>query len=517
MTGYATSMAERISANDAMPDSDCEVATLPMPSPSRREPAQLEELRIERQRGVSLVKQIVAKLDAMVESGRLRPGTKTPSVRELAKSLEVSTFTVAEAYDVLVSRGVLSSRPGSGYFVTSRTAQVTALRDVPPIRKEAACGSWLTVLVWNQDPDLLRVGSGVLPPEWCSESMLLQAVKQAIKMPAERLVGYGHPLGFPRLRQLLARGFTERFCPVSPEQIVLTNGVSHGLDLVARTILQPGDTAFVEEPGYFNTNHLLRNYGVRILGVPRGSDGLNVDKLAEMAAEHRPKAIFLSSVLQNPLSSTLPASQAYRVVALAEQYDFHIVEDDIYRDLALPSDPSLASLDGLNRVICLGGFSKTIAPSLRTGFILCPDHLVSDIVRTKMACGLTTSELNERCIFELLSDPGHRRYIDRLRMRLANDRERFLSFLAEVGMTPLATPRGGLFVSAGWQVKPTAQFNAESITAEAKAAKIALVGGDLFMLAPSTDSVWFRFNVAYCGSPELLSFLRSVSARAPNA
>ncbi len=97
MTGYATSMAERISANDAMPDSDCEVATLPMPSPSRREPTQLEELRIERQRGVSLVKQIVAKLDAMVESGRLRPGTKTPSVRELAKSLEVSTFTVAEA------------------------------------------------------------------------------------------------------------------------------------------------------------------------------------------------------------------------------------------------------------------------------------------------------------------------------------------------------------------------------------------------------------------------------------
>jgi DNA-binding transcriptional regulator YhcF (GntR family) len=159
-------MAERISANDAMPDSDCEVATLPMPSPSRRKPAQLEELRIERQRGVSLVKQIIAKLDAMVESGRLRPGTKTPSVRELAKALEVSTFTVAEAYDVLVSRGVLSSRPGSGYFVTSRTAQVTALRDVPPIRKEAACGSWLPVLVWNQDPDLLRVGSGVLPPEW---------------------------------------------------------------------------------------------------------------------------------------------------------------------------------------------------------------------------------------------------------------------------------------------------------------------------------------------------------------
>ncbi|WP_043288589.1 aminotransferase-like domain-containing protein [Paraburkholderia oxyphila] len=493
----------------------CEVTTLPTTSSPRSESTLLEELRIERQRGVSLVKQIVAKLDAMVESGRLRPGTKTPSVRELAKSLNVSTFTVAEAYEVLVSRGVLSSRPGSGYFVTSRAAHVKALSDEAPDKREAASGSWLPVLVWNQDSDLLPVGSGVLPPEWCSESMLLQAFRQAIKMPAERLVGYGHPLGFPRLRQLLARGFTERFCAVSPEQIILTSGVSHGLDLVVRTILQPGDTVFVEEPGYFNTNHLLRNYGIRMLGVPRGPDGLHVDMLAAMAAEHRPKAIFLSSVLQNPLSSTLSAPQAYRVVALAEQYDFLIVEDDIYRDLASPSDPSLASLDGLNRVICLGGFSKSLAPSLRTGFILCPNHLVSDIVRTKMTCGLTTSELNERCIHEVLSDPGHRRYIDRLRMRLANDREQFLSFLSEVGVTPLATPRGGLFVSAGWRIEPSAEFNAERITAEARAAKIALVGGDLFMLSPSSDSVWFRFNVAHCGSPELQSFLRGVSARVP--
>ncbi|MFM0237062.1 aminotransferase-like domain-containing protein [Paraburkholderia phytofirmans] len=517
MIAYAPPSAAHVPANNKISANDCEATTLSIASSPRREWTLLELLRIERQRGVSLVKQIVASLDALVDSGRLRPGTKTPSVRELAKSLDVSTFTVAEAYDVLVSRGVLSSRPGSGYFVTSRAAHVTALLDEPPKRKEAASGSWLPVLVWNQDPDLQPVGSGVLPPEWCSESTLLQAVRQAIKMPAERLVGYGHPLGFQRLRQLLARGFTERFCPVSPEQIILTNGVSHGLDLVVRTILQPGDTVFVEEPGYFNTNHLLRSHGVRMLGIPRGADGLHVDKLAAMAAEHRPKAIFLSSVLQNPLSSTLPASQAYRVIALAEQYDFLIVEDDIYRDLASPSDPSLTSLDGLNRVICLGGFSKTIAPSLRTGFILCPDHLVSGIVRTKMASGLTTSELNERCIYEVLADPGHRRYIDRLRMRLANDREQFLSFLSEVGITPLATPRGGLFVSAGWRIQPTAQFNAELITAEARAAKIALVGGDLFMLSPSTDSVWFRFNVAYCGSPELQHFLRGISARVPKA
>lgn len=482
---------------------------------SNHESTLLEELRVERQRGISLVDQLVGKLEQMAESGRLRAGTKTPSVRELARSLGVSTFTVTEAYDVLVSKRVLSSRPGSGYFVTSRAAQVPTLPEsAAATAAELISEAWLPILVWNQNPDLLPVGSGVLPPEWCSESMILQAVRQAIKMPAERLVGYGHPLGFPRLRQFLARGFTERFCPISPDQIILTSGASHGLDLVVRGLLKPGDTVLVENPGYFNIHHLLHNYGVHMIGVRRTSEGLDVDELASLAATHRPKAFFVNSVLQNPLSTTLSPSQSYRVIALAEQYDFFVVEDDVFRDLAVPSDPSMASLDGLNRVICVGGFSKTIAPSLRSGYILCPTRQVRNLVSVKMICGLTTSELNERCILEVLSDPGHRRYIDRLRMRLSNEREQFLAMLADVGMSALATPRGGLFVCAGWNVNPSMAFNDEVIAAEGLKNGIALARGTRFSLTPLEGFVWFRFNVAYCGAPQLHSFLRETSHRA---
>jgi DNA-binding transcriptional MocR family regulator len=478
-----------------------------------RESTLVEELRVERHRGVSLVDQIVAKLEQLVDSAVLRAGTKTPSVRELARLLEVSTFTVAEAYEVLVSRRVLISRPGSGYFVTSRAGQLSTLADMPPKAMEAAADSWLPVLVWDQNPDLLPVGSGVLPPEWCSESMILQGVRQAIRMPAERLVGYGHPLGFPRLRQLLARELTERFCAVSPDQIILTNGVSHGLDLIVRSLLKAGDTVLVEDPGYFNLHSLLRSHGVNMVGVPRTQEGLDVDQLAVLAATHRPKAMFVNTALQNPLSTTLSPAHAYRVIALAEQYDLLIIEDDIFRDLASPSDPSMTSLDGLNRVICVGGFSKTIAPSLRTGYIACPMRLVHELVSVKMASGLTTSELNERYIMEVMSDPGLRRYIDRLRMRLANEREQFLTVLADVGMTALATPRGGLFVSAGWNVKPSDRFNTELISAAGLEAGIALARGELFSLKPVLESVWFRFNVAYCNSPQLHAFLRDVSQR----
>ncbi|MFC6947039.1 PLP-dependent aminotransferase family protein [Paraburkholderia dipogonis] len=463
-----------------MPESQFRASATNTPASSARDSTLLEELRVERQRGISLVDQIVCKLEQMVESGRLRAGTKTPSVRELAKQLGVSTFTVTEAYDVLVSKRVLSSRPGAGYFVNARVVQAPGLSEETSKLVEVSADAWLPLLVWNQNPELLAAGSGVLPPEWCSESLILQAVRQAIKMPAERLVGYGHPLGFQRLRQLLSRGFTERFCAVAQEQVILTNGVSHGLDLVVRSFLKPGDTVLVEDPTYFNIHHLLQNCGIRMVPVRRTQDGLDVEQLGALAAMHSPKAIFVNTVLHNPLSTTLTPSQCYRIIALAEQYDFLIIEDDIFRDLAAPTDPSLASLDGLNRVVCLGGFSKTVAPSLRIGYILCPARLVSEIVRVKMTCGLTTSELNERCIYEVLSDPGHRRYIERLRLRLSNEREQFLAILSDVGMTPLATPRDGLFVSAGWRVKPSPQFNGEVITALGLEAGIALSRGELF-------------------------------------
>jgi DNA-binding transcriptional MocR family regulator len=133
------------------------------------------------------------------------------------------------------------------------------------------------------------------------------------------------------------------------------------------------------------------------------------------------------------------------------------------------------------------------------------------LVSVKMASGLTTSELNERYIMEVMSDPGLRRYIDRLRMRLANEREQFLTVLADIGMTALATPRGGLFVSAGWNVRPSDSFNTELIGAAALQAGIALARGELFSLKPVLESVWFRFNVAYCGSPQLHAFLRDLS------
>jgi DNA-binding transcriptional MocR family regulator len=461
-------------------------------------------LAIERSKRGSLVDQIVAAISEMVNRRELRVGTKMPSVRQFAKSNGVSTFTVVESYDRLLHLGLLSARRGSGFFV-SRSDVVAQPQPAP----SAAAVDALTPDLYSGQSDALPVGAGWLPPEWYGDTTILDAVRHAMKIPAGRLRGYGHPLGFPALRQHLAATLCADLFPVSPEQVLLTHGASHAFDLVLRTLTRPGDTVFVEDPGYSNLIALVKHHGCIPVGIPRGDAGLDFDALAAQAAATGPKLMFVNTVLQNPLGTSLSQAQAHRLLALAEQFDFWLVEDDIYRELAARGDASLAAMDGLRRVIRVGSFSKTLSPVLRVGSICASGSLVPELLRVKMLAGLTTSEINERAVYHAISARPYRRMIERLAGQLDQGRERSIERLLEVGMRPIAQPRGGMFVSAGWPEPPTAERNGRTIAEAALKAGILMAPNEFFMLR-APDSVWFRFNVAYAAEPQLIQFLQSI-------
>jgi DNA-binding transcriptional MocR family regulator len=219
--------------------------------------------------------------------------------------------------------------------------------------------------------------------------------------------------------------------------------------------------------------------------------------------------MFVNTVLQNPLGTSLTQAQAHRLLALAEQFDFWLVEDDIYRELAARGEASLAAMDALRRVIRVGSFSKTLPPVLRVGSICASNSLVPELLRVKMLAGLTSSEINERTVFHAISARPYRRMVARLTGQLADARERSIERLGEAGMTPIARPRGGLFVSAGWPDAPTPARNGKAIAAMALKAGILLSPDEFFMLR-KPESIWFRFNVAYAAEPALIAFLQSI-------
>jgi len=467
-------------------------------------------LAIERSRRGSLVDQIVAAISAMVSERQLSAGTRMPSVRQFAKCNGVSTFTVVEAYERLHQLGLLSSRRGSGFFVARSLPQACApLPSQPGLQSEIDA---LAPDLYSGQGNTLAVGAGWLPPEWYGESTILDAVRHAMKIPASRLRGYGHPLGFPALRQQLAASLTSELFAVEPDQLLLTNGATHAFDLVLRTLTRPGDVVLVEDPGYGNLLSLVRHHGCIPVGIARGEAGLDMEELARQAALLHPKLMFVNTVLQNPLGTSLSQAQAHRLLALAEQFDFWLVEDDIYRELAQPGDASLAAMDGLRRVIRVGSFSKTLSPVLRVGSLCASRSLLPELLRVKMLTGLTTSEINERAVLHATGTRGYRRMVERLSAQLDDARERTLDALREVGMRPLAAPRGGMFVSAGWPEAPCASRNGRAIADAALKAGILLAPGEFFTQRP-TSGIWFRFNAAYAADPQLIHFLHTQRAQ----
>lgn len=465
------------------------------------------ELPIERAKKGSLVEKIVDAISAMASSRELRVGTKMPSVRQFAKCNGISTFTVVEAYDRLVTLGLLSSRRGSGYYVARQEAP--ALAAPAAMFATPAAVDALTPELYSGASEALPVGAGWLPPEWYGEDTILDAVRHAMRIPANRLRGYGHPLGFPGLRQHLAATLGSELFAVEAEQILLTHGATHAFDLILRTLTKPGDTVFVEDPVYSNLLSLIRHHGCHAIGIPRDEHGLDMEFLAAQAKENQPKLMFVNTVLQNPLGTSLTQAQAHRLLGFAEQFDFWLVEDDIYRELTARGEASLAAMDGLRRVIRVGSFSKTLSPVLRVGSICASSSLLPELVRVKMLAGLTTSEVNERAAYHAITARPYKRMVERLVDQLAEGRERTTELLALAGMEPIAKPRGGMFVSAGWREAPSQECNGKLIAEQALKSGILLAPGEFFQLR-QPPSIWFRFNVAYSDSPQLRNFLQSM-------
>jgi DNA-binding transcriptional MocR family regulator len=347
-------------------------------------------------------------------------------------------------------------------------------------------------------------GAGVLPSEWLDGASIANALRAISRQNPVQLVNYGVPQGFLPLRQQLQHKLGELEISAAPEQIVTTAGVTQALDLVAREFTRPGDTIFVDDPAWFLMFGSFAALGAKVVGIPRLADGPDIAQLAQLAALHKPKLYVLNSVLHNPSSTSLSAAKAFQVLRLAEEHGFTVVEDDIYCDLhpgsAVQPATRLAALDQLQRVIYLGGFSKTMAANLRVGFIATSPEWAQRLADRKMLSTLTTSEIGERVVYKILSEGLYRKHVDRIRARLDALRGRTLRQMERVGLKVDVASPAGMFVWAD------AGRDTNVLTAHAMAENLLLAPGSLFSPAqlPSTR---MRLNLAAMQDPAVWRFL----------
>ncbi|WP_064705434.1 PLP-dependent aminotransferase family protein [Rhizobium bangladeshense] len=454
--------------------------------------------------GRTRVQLVMATIRQRIAGRSLTPGARLPSVRRLAASMKLSTSTVVDAYERLVAEGAILSRPGSGFYVANQAAPF-ALAEAGPKLDRAVDPFWISRQSLEAGESDLKPGCGWLPPSWLPDEAMRRGLRTLARAEGPALAEYGSPLGLPALRQLISRRMGERGIEASPDQILLAESGTQAIDLLCRFLLEPSDTVLVDDPCYFNFHALLRAHRAKIVSVPYTPSGPDLELFAQTLAEHRPRLYITNSAIHNPTGATLSPVTAHRVLKLADQFDLTIIEDDIFADFEYMPAPRLAAFDGLERVIHIGSFSKTLSASARCGFVAARPEWIEGLTDLKIATSFGGGRMTAELVLNVLSDGGYRKHMEMLRQRLAGAMTEVSARLKGLGIMPWLEPQAGMFL---WCRLPDG-IDAANVARAALEKRIVLAPGNAFSLSQSATN-FMRFNVSQTLDARVFAVLADV-------
>lgn len=346
------------------------------------------------------------------------------------------------------------------------------------------------ILKLTQGSEVISFAGGLPAPDLFPIEALREATDRVLREEGRRALQYSTTQGDPRLRAWIA----ERH-GTTAERIQIVSGSQQGLDVIAKALLDPGDTVVVGAPTYMGALRAFDAYQVRYRTVPIDGDGLVVDEL-EPALAAGAKLLYLIPNFDNPSGARLTLERRERLVELCARYDVPIFEDDPYGELRFRGEPlpSLLSLDP-ERVIHASTFSKILAPGLRLAWLVLPAPLVDPIERVKQAADLHTPTLTQALTREVVQGDFIEEQLERVRAYYLGQRDAMMAaleahFPAEARTT---RPEGGMFV---WVTLPEGQDAAELLK-RAVERKVAFVpGGPFFANGGGDHTLRLSYSVA---------------------
>jgi GntR family transcriptional regulator/MocR family aminotransferase len=389
-------------------------------------------LRLDRSAPLPLYRQIYEGLRAAILQRRLAPGARLPSTRTVARDLGISRYTVVEAFLQLLSEGYIEGKAGSGTYVT-RTLPEELLHSSRPRRTAPAplpasrlpsqrstvqrtLGWHLVVSRWARQDSDLAFQVGVPALEAFPGALWGRLVARYGRNMSARRLGYLDPAGYQPLREAIAAYLSmARGVTCTAEQVIVVSGAQQGIGLSAQALLNPGDTVWVEEPGYFGAKGALLGAGARLVPVPVDPEGVDVGVGQALCPTARLACVTPSH--QFPLGVTMSLSRRLALLAWARQADAWILEDDYdseYRYVGKPLT-ALQGLDTTGRVIYVGTFSKVLFPALRLGYVVVPSDLIEAFLATRLFMDMHPPWVEQLVLAEFMAAGHFARHIRRMR------------------------------------------------------------------------------------------------------
>lgn len=455
-------------------------------------------------RQVTRTEALMNAVRAKIANRALSPGDRLPSVRRFAETMGVSPSTVVEAYDRLEAAGVIRARRGSGFYVTGAHIPPMALAEMGPPRERNVDPFWVSRQSLDADSSALKPGCGWLPADWMPGAAIRKGLRALSRADDALLSDYASTRGSLALRRLLLGRFADEGLSATTEQIMLTGSGTQAIDLICRLLLRPGDTVLVDDPCYFNFHALLRAHQVNMRGIPFTPTGPDTSAFELALIDERPRLYITNSALHNPTGATISPQTAHRVLSAATAHGLTIVEDDIFADFEPSLSPRLAILDGLNRVIRIGSFSKTLSASIRCGYIAAKADWIEGLVDLQVATSFSgPSPVATELIASVLAGGTYRKHVDEVRHRLVRAQKDARERLGSLGLVPWIIPRGGFYL---WCHLPDGHDSA-AIARRCMEENVVLAPGNVFSTSQSAAS-FMRFNVAQLSDERVFTALR---------
>ena len=256
---------------------------------------------------------------------------------------------------------------------------------------------------WINDPKVISFAGGSPSPETFPAERLAAIAERVVREKREVALQYGPTRGLPRLCEFVASLCRARGIACTSEEVILTTGSQQALDLIAHTLLDPGDVVAVELPTYIGGTSSFYARSARLAGVLQDDDGIVPESLAEVSRKTRPKLLYVIPNFQNPSGRLMSRRRREQVLQTAREQDFLIIEDDPYGELVYVDGTDttpIKSQDREGRVLYLGTFSKVLAPGVRCGWIIAPKVLIERLEIAKQAADLCSAMLDQSVVDE---------------------------------------------------------------------------------------------------------------------
>ena len=428
--------------------------------------------------------QVADGIEKMIADDVLRIGDKLPSVRVLSEEYGISMGTAFQAYYHLEGKGLVESRPKSGYYVRfnhKRFPDLPKMAQPEPVSSDVSVVEMITEVYHDITAnDLINFALAAPDVSLLPVAKLNKSVVHALRTNKNHCIGYEHMAGNPDLRKQIAKLSFNWGGKIRPEEVIITAGCMEALVLALRTVTKHGDTVAVERPAYFGLYQAIQSLGLKVVEV--SSDpvtGPDLDCLRKVISKFPIKACVFVPNFSNPLGSLMPDEKKQELVDLVTQHNIPLIEDDIYGELYFGKHrpKTCKTFDKKGLVIHCSSLSKSVAPGYRIGWIL-PGKFLEPVMRLKMMHTSSSTTLTQVAMAHFLSIGRYEYHLKNLRKALHTQSMRYIQGIMQYFPpdTKISRPQGGFCL---W-VELNKNVNAYKLYVEAKKHNISVAPGQIF-------------------------------------